>query len=70
MHATYNLDICIMWMIFGGPAGMPSPAIRTLEFACSLDLIQCSNSELNLFEILLDSFCKEGLVWEASLEGI
>ncbi|KAG5562681.1 hypothetical protein RHGRI_005414 [Rhododendron griersonianum] len=47
-------------------AGMPSPAIRTLEFACSLDLIQCSNSELNLFEILLDSFCKEGLVLEAS----
>lgn len=47
-------------------AGMTSPAIRTLEFACSLDLIHCSNSELNLFEILLDSFCKEGRVWEAS----
>ncbi|KAL6985347.1 hypothetical protein U1Q18_018723 [Sarracenia purpurea var. burkii] len=46
--------------------GMPSIAIRTLEFACSLDLIRKSTSELNLFEILLVSFCKEGLVWEAS----
>ncbi|KAE9452251.1 hypothetical protein C3L33_15845, partial [Rhododendron williamsianum] len=55
--------ILIRWF---ARAGMPSPAIRTLEFACSLDLIQCSNSELNLFEILLDSFCKEGLVLEAS----
>ncbi|XP_052210560.1 pentatricopeptide repeat-containing protein At5g11310, mitochondrial [Diospyros lotus] len=47
-------------------AGMSLPAIKTFEFACSLELIKNSNLELNLFEILLDSFCKEGLIREAS----
>ncbi|KAA8525351.1 hypothetical protein F0562_007231 [Nyssa sinensis] len=47
-------------------AGMPLPAYRTFEFACSLNPIFCSDSKLNLFEILLDSLCKEGQVKVAS----
>ncbi|KAI7987098.1 Pentatricopeptide repeat-containing protein [Camellia lanceoleosa] len=61
-----NMDTFAILIRRYARAGMPSPAIRTLEFACSLDLICKSNSKLDLFEILLDSFCKEGLVWEAS----
>ena len=45
---------------------MPSPALRTLEFVQSLDLMCNPDSEPNLLEILLNSFCKEGLVQEAS----
>ncbi|KAL4283454.1 hypothetical protein GQ457_16G004870 [Hibiscus cannabinus] len=41
-------------------AGMPKPAIRTFEFACSLDQICNSDSKTNLFGIMLDSLCKEG----------
>lgn len=47
-------------------AGLPSPAVRCLELSYCLNLIQSPNSGLNLFEILLDSFCKEGLVLEAT----
>ncbi|KAK8597939.1 hypothetical protein V6N13_095333 [Hibiscus sabdariffa] len=41
-------------------AGMPKPAIRTFEFACSLDQICNSDLKTNLFVIMLDSLCKEG----------
>nr|POF08426.1 pentatricopeptide repeat-containing protein, mitochondrial [Quercus suber] len=47
-------------------AGMTQPAIRTFEFACNLDPICESHSEMSLFEILLDSLCKEGHVKAAS----
>ncbi|KAK3212742.1 hypothetical protein Dsin_017448 [Dipteronia sinensis] len=47
-------------------AGMPRPAIRTLEFACDLEIIKKSESGTSLFEILLDSLCKEGHVRVAS----
>ncbi|KAF8393305.1 hypothetical protein HHK36_021546 [Tetracentron sinense] len=47
-------------------AGMPLPAIRTFEFACNLDAICCSDSNLDLFEVLLDTLCKEGHVRVAS----
>lgn len=47
-------------------AGMTQSAVRTFEFACSLDPIRGSDSEMSLFEILLDSLCKEGHVKAAS----
>ncbi|KAK0570755.1 hypothetical protein LWI29_005934 [Acer saccharum] len=47
-------------------AGMPRPAIRTFEFACDLGIIKKSDSGTGLFEILLDSLCKEGHVRVAS----
>ncbi|XAR69337.1 hypothetical protein NMG60_11000880 [Bertholletia excelsa] len=47
-------------------AGMPYPAFRTLEFVNTIDLNSNSNSAVSLFEVLMDSFCKEGLVREAS----
>ncbi|TXG62087.1 hypothetical protein EZV62_013450 [Acer yangbiense] len=47
-------------------AGMPRPAIRTFEFACDLVIIKKSDSGTGLFEILLDSLCKEGHVRVAS----
>ncbi|GAV74839.1 PPR domain-containing protein/PPR_2 domain-containing protein [Cephalotus follicularis] len=43
-------------------AGMPQSAIRTFEFASDLDMIRNSDSGTSLFEILLDSLCKEGHV--------
>ncbi|KAF9681180.1 hypothetical protein SADUNF_Sadunf06G0198700 [Salix dunnii] len=43
-------------------AGMSEAAIRTFEYAGSLDLIHNSDAEMSLFEILLDSLCKEGHV--------
>uniref|UniRef100_A0A9I9CHI2 Pentatricopeptide repeat-containing protein At5g11310, mitochondrial n=1 Tax=Cucumis melo TaxID=3656 RepID=A0A9I9CHI2_CUCME len=46
-------------------AGMLQPAIRTYEFACNLETISGTGSE-GLFEILLDSLCKEGHVRVAS----
>lgn len=47
-------------------AGVPHSAIRTFEFASNLDSFLNSESEMRLFEILLDSLCKEGLVRVAS----
>ncbi|KAF5743282.1 hypothetical protein HS088_TW09G01348 [Tripterygium wilfordii] len=47
-------------------AGMTQPAIRTFEYASTLDLIRNSDSVTNLLEILLDSLCKEGHVRVAS----
>ncbi|KAL8139375.1 hypothetical protein V2J09_005396 [Rumex salicifolius] len=47
-------------------ANMVLPAIRTLEFANSLNLNIPGNVETSLFEILLDSLSKEGHVSVAS----
>ncbi|XVE63554.1 hypothetical protein DITRI_Ditri07aG0029600 [Diplodiscus trichospermus] len=47
-------------------AGMPRPALRTFEFASSLEQICNSDEETNLFGIMLDSLCKEGHVRVAS----
>ncbi|KAJ8751623.1 hypothetical protein K2173_025778 [Erythroxylum novogranatense] len=41
-------------------AGMTQAAIRTLEYACNLPWIRDSDAAKSLFEILLDSLCKEG----------
>lgn len=47
-------------------AGLLSHAVRCLELAYSLKIIWSPNCGLNLFEILVDSFCREGLVLEAT----
>ncbi|XP_021825275.1 pentatricopeptide repeat-containing protein At5g11310, mitochondrial [Prunus avium] len=47
-------------------AGMSQSAIRTFEFASNSDSFLNSESEMSLFEVLLDSLCKEGLVRVAS----
>ncbi|XP_050157065.1 pentatricopeptide repeat-containing protein At5g11310, mitochondrial [Malus sylvestris] len=47
-------------------AGMPESAIRTFEFASNLDSFLNSEAEMSLFEVLLDSLSKEGLVRVAS----
>ncbi|XP_039014930.1 pentatricopeptide repeat-containing protein At5g11310, mitochondrial-like [Hibiscus syriacus] len=47
-------------------AGMAQAAIRTFEFASSLDQICSSDEKTNLFETMLDSVCKEGHVRVAS----
>ncbi|KAK9027291.1 hypothetical protein V6N11_067129 [Hibiscus sabdariffa] len=47
-------------------AGMTQAAIRTFEFTSSLDQICSSDEKSNLFEIMLDSLCKEGHVRVAS----
>ncbi|KAJ4828253.1 hypothetical protein Tsubulata_012060 [Turnera subulata] len=43
-------------------SGMTQAAIRTLEYAAGLDFIRERDGGASLFEILLDSFCKEGHV--------
>uniref|UniRef100_A0A7N0URG0 Pentatricopeptide repeat-containing protein n=1 Tax=Kalanchoe fedtschenkoi TaxID=63787 RepID=A0A7N0URG0_KALFE len=47
-------------------AGVAKSAIRTYQFACTLGHVSDSVSNSNLFEILLDALCKEGLVKVAS----
>lgn len=47
-------------------AGMSKLAIRTYEFGRNNKSIVDSGSEMSLFEILMDSLCKEGSVREAS----
>ncbi|XP_022729483.1 pentatricopeptide repeat-containing protein At5g11310, mitochondrial [Durio zibethinus] len=47
-------------------AGMTQAAIRTFDFASSLDQICNSDEKTNMFEIMLDSLCKEGHVRVAS----
>ncbi|KAJ4707974.1 Pentatricopeptide repeat [Melia azedarach] len=47
-------------------AGMTQPAIKAFEFANNLELVNHSDSGTSLFEILLDSLCKEGHVKVAS----
>ncbi|GFZ08409.1 pentatricopeptide repeat (PPR) superfamily protein [Actinidia rufa] len=61
-----DMDTFVLLIRRYARAGMPSPALRTLEFEQSLDLMSNPDSEPNLLEILLNSFCKEGLVREAS----
>lgn len=53
----------LWWYIY---AGMPESAIRTFEFASNLDSFLNSEAEMSLFEVLLDSLSKEGLVRVAS----
>ena len=45
---------------------MPESAVRTFEFASTLTTVVSLGSEMSLFEILLDSLCKEGHVRDAS----
>ncbi|KAL8108730.1 uncharacterized protein LOC141670543 [Apium graveolens] len=47
-------------------AGMLLPLMRTYEYATNLESVSHSKSDVSLFEILLDSLCKEGHVREAS----
>ncbi|XP_010536088.1 PREDICTED: pentatricopeptide repeat-containing protein At5g11310, mitochondrial [Tarenaya hassleriana] len=47
-------------------AGMVKSAIKAFEFARDSDIISTPDSEAKLFEILLDTLCKEGLVRAAS----
>ncbi|KAK9208002.1 hypothetical protein WN944_000353 [Citrus x changshan-huyou] len=47
-------------------AGMVEAAIRTFEFANNLDIVKNFDSGASLFEILLDSLCKQGRVKAAS----
>lgn len=56
----------VILMLWQTSVGLTQPAIRTFEFACNLDPIRGSDSEMRLFEILLDSLCKEGHVKPAS----
>lgn len=53
-------------MLWLTSVGLTQPAIRTFEFACNSGPIRGSVSEMSLFEILLDSLCKEGHVKLAS----
>ncbi|KAK4787089.1 hypothetical protein SAY86_010922 [Trapa natans] len=46
--------------------GLTEPAIRTFENSCTLGLRHNLDVETSLFEILLDSLCKEGHVRAAS----
>lgn len=49
-------------MIHISVSGMPLPAIRTFEYASNVEFLNALDSEKSLFEILLDSLCKECLV--------
>ncbi|XP_038900116.1 pentatricopeptide repeat-containing protein At5g11310, mitochondrial-like [Benincasa hispida] len=60
-----SVDVFVILIRRYARAGMLQPAIRTFEFACNLETISGTNSE-GLFEILLDSLCKEGHVRVAS----
>ncbi|XP_027079991.2 uncharacterized protein [Coffea arabica] len=57
-----NFDSFVIMIRRFARAGLPSQAIQTYEFASNLAFHQASDSEQKLFEILLDSLCKEGLV--------
>lgn len=56
-----SVDVFVILIRRYARAGMLQPAIRTFEFARNLETISETNSE-SLFEILLDSLCKEGHV--------
>ncbi|XP_022940385.1 pentatricopeptide repeat-containing protein At5g11310, mitochondrial [Cucurbita moschata] len=60
-----SVDVFVILIRRYTRAGMVQPAIRTFEFARNLETISGTNSE-SLFEILLDSLCKEGHVRVAS----
>lgn len=61
-----NLDTFVIMIRRFSRARLPSKAIHTCEFASNLQFLQASDSEQKLFEILLDSLCKEGFVRVAS----
>ncbi|KAK4420038.1 Pentatricopeptide repeat-containing protein, mitochondrial [Sesamum alatum] len=61
-----NSDTFLIMIRRYARAGLPLAAIRTFEYACSLDFLRDSDPEKNLFETLLDSLCKEGHVRIAS----
>ncbi|XP_031098319.1 pentatricopeptide repeat-containing protein At5g11310, mitochondrial [Ipomoea triloba] len=61
-----NLDTFTIMVRRYARAGMNSAAIRTFEFSSTLDFIRSLDSANTLFEILLDSLCKEGHVRVAS----
>lgn len=66
---TWTLAPRLVFLMFLFPdndVGMTQSAIRTFEFASTLDRIKKSDSGTSLFEILLDSLCKEGYVRVAS----
>ncbi|KAK6912674.1 Pentatricopeptide repeat [Dillenia turbinata] len=65
-HNVVSFDTFVILIRRYCRAGMHMSAIRTYDFACSLDLICDNESKLKLFEILLDSLCKEGHVGVAS----
>lgn len=58
-------DECTFFLILKF-SGVHKAAIRTFEFARNKKSIVDSGSEMSLFEILMDSLCKEGSVREAS----
>ena len=58
-----DFRINLWWYIL---VGMPQSAIRTFEFASGSTRVVSSGSDISLFEILLDSLCKEGHVRAAS----
>ncbi|PIA65308.1 hypothetical protein AQUCO_00100642v1 [Aquilegia coerulea] len=66
VHSIVSVDTFAILIRRYARAGMPFPAIRVFEFAQSLgsNCVCVSNSDL--FEILLDSLCKEGHVRIAS----
>lgn len=61
-----NLDTFAILIRRYARTGMLLPTIRTYEYASNLESFRDSNLEMKLFEILLDSLCKEGLIRPAS----
>ncbi|KAH6760660.1 hypothetical protein C2S52_008692 [Perilla frutescens var. hirtella] len=66
MNERPDFDTYVIMIRRYARAGLPFAAIRTFEYASSLDLLQDSGSENNLLEALVDSLCKEGHVRIAS----
>ncbi|XP_062076647.1 pentatricopeptide repeat-containing protein At5g11310, mitochondrial-like isoform X1 [Humulus lupulus] len=64
--ALVSVDTFVIMIRRYGRAGMPESAVRTFEFASTLTTVVSLGSEMSLFEILLDSLCKEGHVRDAS----
>ncbi|KAK4490939.1 hypothetical protein RD792_001659 [Penstemon davidsonii] len=63
---SLNLDTFVIMIRRYARAGLPLEAIRTFDYASSLNISYDCDSTKNLFEILLDSLCKEGHVRIAS----
>ncbi|KAM7276180.1 hypothetical protein ACFE04_018046 [Oxalis oulophora] len=60
--ALVSLDTFVIIIRRYARAAMTGASIRTFEFASNLEMIGDSDSRMRLFEILLDSLCKEGHV--------
>ncbi|CAH9122184.1 unnamed protein product [Cuscuta epithymum] len=58
--AKPNLETFTIMIRRYARAGMSMGAIRTFEFSSTLEFIRSLDPEKKLFEILLDSLCKEG----------